>query len=328
MRLRRFAKLRRILFVILLIFFGLWLNNNSLLVDRSHAKMTFLAHRGLAQTFDLEGVEWNTDTSKIIHEPEHLYLENTLESMRAAFEAGADIIEFDVRVTQDNQLAVFHDYELSFRTNGTGLVSDYTMDELKTLDIGYGYTADNGETFPFRGKFVGQMPSIDEVFTAFPDGEFLIDIKDSDILAARLLDEQFRNMPPERLAQISISGNRETIEYLIEKYPDMKHIYRSKLQQGLVDYMLVGWTGYVPENLHNMHLHIPLTYARFLWGWPNRFLERMESVNSRVVIVDGDGSWSDGFDTFEQIENLPPNFTGTIWTERIDLINSETLAKQ
>ncbi len=26
------------------------------------------------------------------------------------------------------------------------------MSELKTLDIGYGYTADGGKSFPFRGQ--------------------------------------------------------------------------------------------------------------------------------------------------------------------------------
>ena len=47
---------------------------------------------------------------------------------------------------------------------GTGNVSDYTMAELKKLDVGYGYTADEGKTYPFRGKGVGMMPELSEVF--------------------------------------------------------------------------------------------------------------------------------------------------------------------
>ena len=61
---------------------------------------------------------------------------------------------------QDGQLSVFHDYDLSMRTNGAGNISDYTMAELKQLDIGYGYTADGGKTFPFRGKGIGLMPEL------------------------------------------------------------------------------------------------------------------------------------------------------------------------
>lgn len=47
------------------------------------------------------------------------------------------------------------------------------MNELKKLDVGYRYTADNGESYPFRGKGIGMMPSLDEVFAAFPNREFL-----------------------------------------------------------------------------------------------------------------------------------------------------------
>ena len=36
-----------------------------------------------------------------------------------------------------------------------------SMSYLRTLDIGYGHTADGGKTFPFRGKGVGLMPSLD-----------------------------------------------------------------------------------------------------------------------------------------------------------------------
>ena len=34
--------------------------------------------------------------------------------------------------------------------------------ELEALDIGHGYTADGGATFPFRGKAVGEMPTLGE----------------------------------------------------------------------------------------------------------------------------------------------------------------------
>ena len=72
--------------------------------------------------------------------------------MQAAFDLGADVVELDIRLTKDNKLAVFHDYTLEYRTDGTGQVRDYIMEELKALDIGYGYTADNGQTYPLEVK--------------------------------------------------------------------------------------------------------------------------------------------------------------------------------
>ena len=44
--------------------------------------------------------------------PSHPYLENTIASMKAAFQVGADIVEFDIQPTKDGQFAVFHDGNL------------------------------------------------------------------------------------------------------------------------------------------------------------------------------------------------------------------------
>lgn len=72
-----------------------------------------------------------------------------------------------------------------------------------------------------------------------------------------------------------------------------------------------------------MELHLPLKYAKLLWGWPNKFVERMESVNTRVVIVAGDGKWSEGFDTLKSLRLIPHGFCGYVWTNRIDIINKK-----
>ena len=138
--------------VIVVIVMGLWLNNTSLFVPRQHPRI--LAHRGLAQTFDYSKVGNDTNTAAIMDKPEHPYLENTIPSMRAAFDHGADVVELDLKLTKDQQLAVFHDSTLEYRTEVKGEIGNYTMAELKQLDIGYGYTADGGKTFPFRGKGV------------------------------------------------------------------------------------------------------------------------------------------------------------------------------
>lgn len=313
--------LRKKAFWILVVFvLFVWINNSSLFVDRSNKRPTLLAHRGLAQTFDLEGVQWDTNTARIIHPPEHPYLENTIPSMQAAFNYGADIVEFDIRLTKDKKLAVFHDYTLEYRTDGTGYVSDHTMEELRKLDVGYGYTADNGETFPFRGKGVGMLPSIDEVFEAFPDKELLIHIKDGGKEAFQLLDEYFQDMDNDQLSRISIYGNKEAILSLREKYPEMKVLTKSLMVRALFLYELIGWTGYTPKAIRNMEIHMPLNYAKILWGWPDRFLQRMERVNTRFVLVNGTGGFSSGFNNEEDIVKLLENYTGCIWTDRIDKI--------
>lgn len=65
--------------------------------------------------------------------------ENTLPAFAASLALGADEIEWDVRMTRDAQLIVSHDPKLERISNGTGLLMDYTMQELRQLNIGGRY---------------------------------------------------------------------------------------------------------------------------------------------------------------------------------------------
>jgi len=318
-RLQKFKKKKFILVFILLIAF-VYFNNSSLLYRKRTGKPVLLAHRGLAQTFSMEGITNETNTAQRIYEPEHPYLENTIPSMEAAFEAGADVVELDIQLTKDDKFAVFHDYTLEYRTDGKGTTKDYTMEELKSLDIGYNYTADGGKTFPFRGKGVGLMPSLDEVLDRFQQQSLLIHIKSNDPEDGQKLAQYLSNFPEERLKQLAVYGGDRPIEALQKDLPNLRVMSMATLKKSLLFYIAIGWTGYIPEPCRNTEIHIPLKYAPFLWGWPNRFLDRMESVNTRVIVVQGDGKFSEGFDTVEDIKSLPPGYTGGIWTNRIDRI--------
>jgi glycerophosphoryl diester phosphodiesterase len=64
--------------------------------------------------------------------------ENTLRSFRCAIDLGCDMAECDVHRTRHDQLAVIHDETVDRTTNGSGLVSGFTMAELKELDAGKG----------------------------------------------------------------------------------------------------------------------------------------------------------------------------------------------
>jgi glycerophosphoryl diester phosphodiesterase len=64
--------------------------------------------------------------------------ENTLASFQSAIDAGCDLVECDVHLTADGELAVIHDHLLERTTNGTGLVGAHTLAELRELDAGKG----------------------------------------------------------------------------------------------------------------------------------------------------------------------------------------------
>ena len=63
--------------------------------------------------------------------------ENTLESITKAFELGLECVEIDVKVSKDSIPLLLHDDTLDRTTNGSGLVSDFTFDQINHLDAGY-----------------------------------------------------------------------------------------------------------------------------------------------------------------------------------------------
>lgn len=64
--------------------------------------------------------------------------ENTLAAVRAGLALDADFIEVDVQRSRDGRLVVMHDATVDRTTNGSGLISDLTWDELQLLDAGDG----------------------------------------------------------------------------------------------------------------------------------------------------------------------------------------------
>jgi glycerophosphoryl diester phosphodiesterase len=297
-----------------------WLANTSLLAGPPNDEPRLLAHRGMAQTFDLAGVESDTCTAQRIEQPEHQYLENTIPSMRAAFDAGADIVELDLQPTKDNRFAIFHDWTLDCRTNGKGVTREHTLAELRALDVGYGYTADNGKTFPFRGKGIGLMPSLDEVLATFPDHDLLLHVKSDDPAEGRLLADALGKLAPERRARLAVYGGDQPIAELGERLPDLRVMSKATMKDCLLPYIATGWSGYVPDACANTQLQIPDNIAPWLWGWPNRFLDRMKAHGTYVYLVRGGNEFSDGFDTEADLEHLPDGYTGGIWTNRIDKV--------
>ena len=61
------------------------------------------------------------------------YPENSIPAIQGAIDMEADIVEIDVQRTKDGHLIVMHDERVDRTTNGAGLVSDLTLDSIKTL---------------------------------------------------------------------------------------------------------------------------------------------------------------------------------------------------
>ncbi len=114
--------------------------------------------------------------------------ENTLASFALALEQGADILESDVHVTADGVPVLIHDPEVDRTTDGEGLVSALTFDELQALDAGFRFGDEASGTFPERDRG-HRVPSVEQAFERFPDARFNLEIKAPGVaLAAALLE--------------------------------------------------------------------------------------------------------------------------------------------
>lgn len=61
--------------------------------------------------------------------------ENSLQAIENCIDMGVDMVELDVQRTKDNHLIIMHDERIDRTTTGKGLVSDWTLDSLKTLSL-------------------------------------------------------------------------------------------------------------------------------------------------------------------------------------------------
>jgi Glycerophosphoryl diester phosphodiesterase len=104
--------------------------------------------------------------------------ENTIPAFKHALEAGADVLELDMAVTQDNVLVVSHDLHMN-RTicegpAGETAIRRLTLTQIREWDCG----AKQNPEFPKQKTVPGtRMPTVDEVFALAPQGSFAFNIE-------------------------------------------------------------------------------------------------------------------------------------------------------
>ena len=284
------------------------------------ATFEIIAHRGVHQDYarSEKGVRHNKAyltecTATRIYKPTHAYIENTVESIQAAFDYGATIVEIDIRPTKDHQLVVFHDWMLDCRTNGRGNVIDHTVESLKTLDIGYGYTYD-GKTYPFRGKGIGKIKTLTEILDTFPDKKFLIDNKNGNNLeTAGLIVEMLSQRPEEQQKLLYLWCEDKAYAYIHGKLPLITRLFLPYQEQ------LAFYKGYlsklgfgdIPKQYRNKSIGLPIRYIKIIWGWPNRFLDKVYGADMRFYL------YLNTIEEAERYSNVPLN---GIVTDHIEVL--------
>lgn len=124
----------------------------------------------------------------IAHAGSELYPTDTMYAFERYAAMGVDILEMDTNMTADGEIVVIHDSTIDRTTDGTGRVSEMTLAEIQQYDAAYNWTQDDGATYPLRGQGI-MVPSLREVFEAFPGYPMIVEIKqESPSMAGALCD--------------------------------------------------------------------------------------------------------------------------------------------
>lgn len=108
--------------------------------------------------------------------------ENTLAAFKEAARLPIYGVELDVHLTQDGELVVIHDEAIDRTSNGSGLVKDMTLEQLKRYDYGSWFSKE------FKGETI---PTLEEVFQVYLDNNHCINIElKSDVYAYEGLEEK------------------------------------------------------------------------------------------------------------------------------------------
>ena len=108
-------------------------------ISKKERKILIAAHRG--------GYE---------HDFEDKAPENSIANIQNALNRGFDMYESDVQRTADGKFIIMHDPTLDRTTNGSGVVSEMTFDEMKNLNLTYKNGKVSEEKIPILSEFISR----------------------------------------------------------------------------------------------------------------------------------------------------------------------------
>lgn len=132
-----------------------------------------------------------------------LWPENTLPAFERSLDRGVHMLEMDVRLTADGIPVIMHDETVDRTTDGTGRVGEYSFAELRRFDAGYRWEKpDQPGVTPWRGKGC-VIPSLEEVFQAFPGARIVLEIKENNSALVLSVDELVQKYARHNLTMVA-----------------------------------------------------------------------------------------------------------------------------
>lgn len=118
----------------------------------------------------------------------------------------------------------------------------------------------------------------------------------------------------------SLTGNGAAVAGAHAKLPDTWGWSETDGRTCYSAYLWQGWYGAVPEICRGKTMIVGLSEQWFIWGWPNRFQQRMKDAGVRVILTDLEGGKMKGITGLQQIPEIPRDFKGYALIDDIMLI--------
>ncbi len=131
--------------------------------------------------------------------------ENSLPAIQRCIDLGVDIVEIDVRLTKDGHLVAMHDTTVDRTTNGSGKVSELTLEEIKSLRL--------KNACGVRGSRI-QVPTLEEVMQLTKD-KIMVNL---DKVEGETVREVYQVLEKTGTVQQAIFKGRETVAFMRAKY--------------------------------------------------------------------------------------------------------------
>lgn len=177
-----------------------------------------------------------------------LSTENTVESIRAAIEAGASASEIDVQRTADGHYVIFHDNTLKRLCNDPRTIQELTLEEIKKLRI----TAPDGHQV--------RIATLEEILnTAKDEIKLYIELKGKSAGMQMANDVYQMLVERDMVNQVRIiSLNANLITQVESTYPDVETEYLCFIAYGEIETMEVDAVGLEEElatskRIDNLH---------------------------------------------------------------------------
>lgn len=139
------------------------------------------------------------------------YPENTILSFVEALKLGVDMLEIDLNLTRDKEIVLIHDLTVDRTTDGSGLVRDYSLEEIKKLDAGAWF----GEEF--KNLRVPTLQELVDVLKDYPEILLNVEIKDR---THEMVDATMELLERENLVSrcVFTCFDAEIVGYMYDKY--------------------------------------------------------------------------------------------------------------